>query len=729
MMRRMCLVGVILALLWARPARADTGVIVRTTGGLSALNILCNLPTVCTVVGGLDGSLGQVFLVTTPLPLTTFLTTLQGLTGFVDAEADQVLNLVGLANLVPSPISSTLMSDRSLVAYPANSATLVWNSYATQPAAGIVEVQEAQSTFNVTGNGIVADIDTGVDPNHPALQGVLLPGYDFTRNQAGGSEMNDLSPSDFPVYPPPACSSATCPSAVQVNQSSAAILDQSSAAILDTNPNYSAFGHGTMVMGIIHLVAPTAQLLPLKAFSSNGTATLSNILRAIYYAAQNNANVINMSFDTTTASTELKDALDYANQLGIICAASAGNDGTQETVYPAALQSDVMGVASVGSTSATDDTRSSFSNYGTSIVWVAAPGEAIISTYPFGTYSAGWGTSFSAPFVSGGAALLRNLQTAITESHAAAAVANAAPLTDSTLGHGRLDLVPALQSLSSGTGSPDFAVSAAPSMATINAGETASYTISAAPINGSTQTVAWTCTGAPAAATCSVSPSPVTLDGIHSATATVMLTTTARSTAALPVAPDSSPPTLPWLVLAACCIWTAFLMLPYYFGRAWRWRRALAAAVLLLAASLFAYSCGGGGYGGPPGTTTLYSLGLNPMTVNGGSPSTGTVSLSGAAPSGGAVVSLSSNGSAAMVPANVTVAAGASSTTFMVSTSAVTTSTQVMISASYGGTTKTASLTVNTPTTAGTPAGTYTLMLVGTSGNLSHSTTVTVTVN
>jgi len=204
-----------------------------------------------------------------------------------------------------------------------------------------------------------------------------------------------------------------------------------------------------MVMGVIHLVAPTAQLLPLKAFKSDGTADLSNILRAIYYAVQNNANVINMSFDTMTASTELKNALDYANQLGLISVASAGNDGMQETVYPAALQNDVMGVASVGSTTASDGTRSTFSNFGDAIVWVAAPGEEIVTTYPFSTYAVGWGTSFSAPFVSGAASLARSLKTAITESEAAAAVAQAAPLSGPGMGHGRLDLVPALESLRS----------------------------------------------------------------------------------------------------------------------------------------------------------------------------------------------------------------------------------------------------------------------------------------
>ena len=364
MKRRMWLAGALAALLLAAPAKADTGVIIRTTGGLPVLQVLCLLPTTCTVVGALDGTVGQVFLVTTPLPLQTFLGLLPGLTGFVDAEVNQVLNLVGGLNLLPAPIPSTLMSDRSSVPY---GGTNVWNSYANQTATGIVEVQTAQTAFNVTGTGVVADIDTGVDPGHPALQGVLLAGYDFTRNQPGGSEMTDLNPSDFPTFPPQSC--ATCQPAT-VNQSTAAVLDQSTAAVLDGSP-YTAFGHGTMVMGIIHLVAPTAQLLPLKAFHADGTAALSDILRAIYYGVQNGANAINMSFDIKTSSTELQKALDYANQQGVMCAASAGNDGMQEIVYPAALQSDVMGVASTSD----QDTRSSFSNYGNAIVWVAAPGD------------------------------------------------------------------------------------------------------------------------------------------------------------------------------------------------------------------------------------------------------------------------------------------------------------------------------------------------------------------
>src|SRR5713226_2813750 len=686
MKHRMWIAGVLAGLLWTAPAKADTGVIVRTTAGLPALQALCLLPATCTVVGGLDGTLGQVFLVTTPLPLQTFLGLLPGgLTGFVDAEVNQVLNLVDLSSLVPSSIPSTLMSDRTSVMY---AGTPVWNSYVNQPAASIVGVQNAQKTFNVTGTGIVADIDTGVDPNHPVLQPVLVPGdgYDFTRNQAGGSEMNDVSsPCAFATCPPPPCPNC---SPVKVNQSTAAVLDQSTAAVLDGSP-YAAFGHGTMVMGIIHLVAPTAQLMPLKAFHSDGTASLSDILRAIYYGVQNGANVINMSFDTKTNSAEMQNALDYAKQQGVICAASAGNDGVQETVYPAAFQNDVMGVASTSD----QDTRSSFSNFGNAIVWVAAPGESIVSTYPFNTYAAGWGTSFSAPFVSGGAALLHNLQVAISQSGAATAVAHAVPLDPSwELNHGRLDLVMTLGSLG---GTPDYGVSASPPSATITAGQQANFTVSAGPAHGFDQTVTWSCTGAPTGASCTVSPSSVTLDGSNPATATVTLTTTARGLAPPLVLPRGAPPPHLWVTLAASFAWLVLFVALCSSSRAFRQRPGLVTAAVVVAISLCTYSCGGGySSPNPPGSLALSSVGVNPTSVTGGSSSTGTVTLSGPAPGYGVTVNLSSSATAATVPASVSVAGGARSATFTVNTSSVTASTPVTITASYSGATKTTSLTV-----------------------------------
>src|SRR5258708_8614485 len=230
MKHRMWLAGVLATVVWAARVRADNSFIVRSTLSLQALKTACSpalVASICTVVGGLGDPLGQLFLITSPLDLTGLLNLVGNPLGIVDAEVNQLLSLIGGLNLVPTPISSTLMQDRSSTAYPAGSTTqTAWNSYVNQPAASIVGVQNAQKAFNVTGAGIVADIDTGVDPTHPVLQPVLVPGdgYDFTRNQQGGSELNDLSPCPFPSIStsssPPPCTTPPSPSPPHTNQSS-----------------------------------------------------------------------------------------------------------------------------------------------------------------------------------------------------------------------------------------------------------------------------------------------------------------------------------------------------------------------------------------------------------------------------------------------------------------------------------------------------------------------------
>jgi subtilisin family serine protease len=195
-----------------------------------------------------------------------------------------------------------------------------------------------------------------------------------------------------------------------------------------------------MTAGIVHLVAPQANIMPLKAFTADGSGSVSNIIRATYYAVQNGAKVLSMSFSFSPSSSEMATAINYANSQGLICVASAGNDGADVLVYPAALNN-VMGVASTSDY----DTRSSFSNYGPD-VWVAAPGEGIISTYPWGSYAAGWGTSFSAPFVSGTAALLVNVSANVNQQSAAAAIAKAQPIYSDDMGNGLLDIYTAVQS-------------------------------------------------------------------------------------------------------------------------------------------------------------------------------------------------------------------------------------------------------------------------------------------
>lgn len=501
--------------LWPAKASADNRFIVRTTLDLQTLQAVCNpplLPPICTVVSGLGDPLGQLFLITSPLNLDGLLDLPGNLLGIVHAEVDQLLNLfpIGSLNVLPSSLPAGLMSDRTPVPY-LNSGGTVWNSYANQPAARIVRVSDAQSQFGVTGVGIVADIDTGVDPTHPALQSALLPGYDFTRNQPGGSELTDVSPASCPFTscPPPPC--PDCSSA-QVNQSTAAVLDQSTAAVLDCNQQtpcqYAAFGHGTMVMGVIHLVAPTAQLMPLKTFRADGTGFLSDIVRAVYYAVQNNAQVINMSFDTQAYSRELNKALNYARQNNVISVASAGNEGQSApplTVYPAEWQNDVMGVASTSD----QDTRSSFSNYGNAVVWVAAPGEAIVTTYPFGTYSAGWGTSFSAPFVSGGSALLLAGQGNVNESRAARAMAHAQPVGPQ-MGHGRLDLVQALGAVPPSDAPPTASIGSPSGDVIILAGQSVFFSGSGSDPDGQITAYSWSFPGGEPEASNVATPGNVT---------------------------------------------------------------------------------------------------------------------------------------------------------------------------------------------------------------------------
>jgi subtilisin family serine protease len=225
-----------------------------------------------------------------------------------------------------------------------------------------------------------------------------------------------------------------------VDQSTAAVVDQSTAAVVDGNGNQAPdFGHGTMVAGIIHLVAPTAKILPIKVFHADGTGYTSDILRGIYYAMSMHANVLNMSFHLAAYSPEVATALSLANLVGTISVAAAGNDGQQCLRYPAALNT-VMGVASTTN----DDQLSSFSNFGSQLVWVAAPGEGVVTTYPFSTYAASWGTSFSTPFVSGLAATMLTVNPLMNQFQSSAAAAHAQAMNPNA-GHGRLDLLQALQ--------------------------------------------------------------------------------------------------------------------------------------------------------------------------------------------------------------------------------------------------------------------------------------------
>jgi hypothetical protein len=126
------------------------------------------------------------------------------------------------------------------------------------------------------------------------------------------------------------------------------------------------------------------------------------------------------------------------------------------------------------------------------------------------------------------------------------------------------------------------------------------------------------------------------------------------------------------------------------------------------------------------GAAALASVAASPNAVVGGNASTGTVTLTAAAGASGAQVSLSSAGSAVSVPASVAVAAGKVSATFAIATSAVVTQTLVTVSATYGGATKTTTVTVN-PAASSTALATLTLKPTSAKGGTSVTGTVTLT--
>ena len=184
-------------------------------------------------------------------------------------------------------------------------------------------------------------------------------------------------------------------------------------------------GHGTHVAGIIaaqnnHLgtvgVAYNVTIMPIKAAMASGYLHQSDIAKAVYYAYEHGAEVINMSFGGTACSIAVQDALAIAYTRCVLVA-SAGNDGApNEPInnlppipnYPAAL-SYVLGVMSVDS----NGVESSFSNFDAfgfnGIEYeLYAPGDAIMSTLPDNRYGFLSGTSMAAPVVAAMAAILRS---------------------------------------------------------------------------------------------------------------------------------------------------------------------------------------------------------------------------------------------------------------------------------------------------------------------------------
>lgn len=252
-----------------------------------------------------------------------------------------------------------------------------------------------------TGNGItVAVIDTGVDATHPALAGfVRADGINLVlENGRLSDDTRDIGDG----------------------------LDSDGDAVID-----EMTGHGTFVAGLIRLVAPDVQILPIVALDSDGAASVYTTAKAIFLAIDAGAQVINCSFGTTFDSDLYIDAMLEARTRGVLVVTAAGNRGLNlpelpnVREFPAAAHHDLdqseieLGIA-VTAVNA-DDIRVPTSSYYDSI-HVACPGgslplndgsggydaaQSIISTLPGGEFGVWEGTSFACAIVSGAAALIQ----------------------------------------------------------------------------------------------------------------------------------------------------------------------------------------------------------------------------------------------------------------------------------------------------------------------------------
>jgi len=340
-----------------------------------------------------------------------------------------------------------------------SSVTLVpsYDLYMSQP--GIVKIN-LPGSGEWKGQGVrVAVIDTWIDAKNAILHDYIdtKNAYDTIANKSGGASISqETSPFIDQETSPFIDGSGT----VLVNQETSPFIDQETSPFInqETSPFIDgvAFGHGTMVAGLIHRVAHDAKLVPIRAFLNDGSGSMADVIQGIYYAVDvAKVDVINMSFSAPDDSSELQAAIKYAQDKGVICVASVSNSNSSKNVYPAA-EDRVIGVA------ATDynDYKASFSDYG-SDVNLAAPGVYMTSTYPNDKegqqhWAMASGTSFATPLVTGAVAVMKSLPATNVgvDSSAKYLDSSADPILEPAyrkkLGAGRLDVSGAVDAAKTG---------------------------------------------------------------------------------------------------------------------------------------------------------------------------------------------------------------------------------------------------------------------------------------
>jgi hypothetical protein len=250
---------------------------------------------------------------------------------------------------------------------------------------------------NITGNGIVvAVVDSGVDYTHPDLDGNIWQnageiagnGIDDDRN----GYIDDIRGWDFVAN--------------------------------DNNPMDLDFdGHGTHIAGAIAAerndfgitgVAPNAKIMPVRVLPFFGSGEPNNVAAGIRYAADNGANVINLSLGNEFVPSDvINNAIQYANNKGSVVCMAAGNSGDIQPIYPA-RNADSLGIA-VGSIDVRGRMADISNRAGSRpLDYLVAPGVEIVSTTPDEDYELRSGTSFATPHVAGVAALVLNANPTLT---------------------------------------------------------------------------------------------------------------------------------------------------------------------------------------------------------------------------------------------------------------------------------------------------------------------------
>jgi subtilisin family serine protease len=250
----------------------------------------------------------------------------------------------------------------------------------------------------------VAVVDTGAQLDHPALVANFegAKRYDFVEG--------DKNPSDRPLGRDADCD----------------------------GDKDEMVGHGTHVAGIVDITAPEAKIMPLRVLDTEGYGNVFTIAKAVYFAEDNHANVINLSLGSPNRSKLLQEVIKGATANGVVVAAAAGNSNSSVPHYPAAgngVAASADGLVAVTSVNMYDQ-KSDFANYG-SWVDIAAPGEGIRSAFPVSKYAYWSGTSMATPFVSGQAALIHAVYGTLNPAGSLLATY---PIYAATLGAGRADV-------------------------------------------------------------------------------------------------------------------------------------------------------------------------------------------------------------------------------------------------------------------------------------------------